>query len=685
MPRLNPALPLLLAAAMRVSGQEPVIRIDVNLVQVDAVVTDSANKHIGNQKAGDFEILQDGKPQTITNFSYIAPDEPPVTAGVATVGRKGKNSLDTILPRYAGTPLNAGEVHRTMALVVDDLGLSADSMSHVRDALRKFVAGGMRQGDMVAIIRTSAGTGALQQFTTDKTVLNAAIDRIKFVLGRVGVSSFAPVLAQSPEEEKVAAAEEALDQFRSGTLMAGTLGALRYVIEGMREMPGRKSIVLFSESLATPDPGLRGLTDAANRASVVIDTIDPRGLQTFMDVRDVKPTATPTRLKPSAQSKRESDMADSQLGLVALARDTGGLFVKDNNLIDQALNEVVADAEGYYLIGYRPDASTFDTKTGAPLYHKVQVRLKVAGLRVRSRSGFFGGSDTVQDKPVSSRATLQHALNSPFASSDVRVQLTTLFNQTRDKRSNLSALLHIDARDLSFTAQPDGSRHANFEVAAELFGVKGEHVDRSDRVFNVDLKPDQYAAALATGVVYVVNQPVRNSGIYQMRIALRDQSSERLGTANQFIDVPDLTKGLLALSSILLRRDAHGATDADRAEGQLSDSDPATAAALRAFKPGDALSYDYLVFNAKSGGARRADLEVQTRLFRSGKLVYTGRPMVPELAGDPASGRLQAGGHMTLAAGITPGDYVMQLLVTNKLAKERYRSASQAIDFEVVQ
>jgi hypothetical protein len=371
-------------------------------------------------------------------------------------------------------------------------------------------------------------------------------------------------------------------------------------------------------------------------------------------------------------------MADSQLGLLALARDTGGLFVRENNLIDQALTEVVADSEGYYLIGYRPEASTFDAKTGATLYHKVQVRLRVAGLRVRSRSGFFGESDSVRDKPLSGPAALQHALNSPFASADVHVQLTTLFNQTTDKRSNLSALLHIDAHELSFTEQPDGTRHANFEVAAEIFGVNGEHVDRSDRVFDVDLKPDQYAAALERGVVYVVNQPVRVPGTYQMRVALRDRGSERVGAANQFIDVPDLSKGRLALSSILLRPDKHGA------EGPATGNDPATAAALRAFKPGDALAYDYLVFNTKSGDARKADLEVQTRLFRGGRLVYTGRPMVPDVAGDPASGRLEAGGHMTLATGIAPGDYVFQLLVTDKLAKEQYRSASQAIDFEVV-
>jgi VWFA-related protein len=273
--RLNPMAPLLLAAVALMCGQDPLIRIDVKLVQVDAVVTDSGNKHVGNLRANDFEILQDGKPQTITNFSYIAPSAPPATRTTvsAIAGRKTSDTAKATPPQFARSPLKTGEVRRMVALVVDDLGLSVDSMAHVRDALRKFVSREMRPGDMAAIIRTSAGMGVLQQFSTDRALLNAAIGQIKFAFGRVGVSSFAPAAARTPGEEKIAAAEEALDTFRSGALMAGTLGALRYVIDGLRDMPGRKAIVLFSESLPVFDAGLRGLTDAANRASVVIDTI----------------------------------------------------------------------------------------------------------------------------------------------------------------------------------------------------------------------------------------------------------------------------------------------------------------------------------------------------------------------------------------------------------------------------
>lgn len=552
---------------------------------------------------------------------------------------------------------NPAEVRRTLAFVVDDFTMSVAGLARVRDALRKYVNNDMQPGDLVAIIRTSSGMGLLQQFTSDRTVLNAAIDRVKISLDRANV----------PHD----------------TRKAGTFGAVQYVIDGLRDMPGRKCLILFSENLPirevvtmslqatetrTVQPKIeiesndkepfRRLTDAANRASVVINTIDTGGVTTW--------------------KKRVE-------GLGTLAEDTGGIFIDNNNDIDDALGKAVADTEGYYLIGYHPDAATFDSKSGAPLYRSVRVRVKIAGLRVRSRSGFLGETDKAKSEaPLTSKEALFSALASPFSAGDMSLQLTTLFSQTPDKRSNLSSLLHIDAHDLSFTQQADGSRHAGFEVVAMTFGVDGVGADHSDKVFNVDLDSAQYEAALSKGLVYLINQPVQKPGLYQMRVALRDQTTGRLGTANQFIEVPDLKDGRLALSSVLLRRDAAGATGGvDHIEGRVADNDPATGAALRVFKPGSPLAYEYLVFNAQSGAARNADLEVQTRLYHDGKLVYEGKPMVPSLTGEAASGRLLAGGHMTLAEGMSPGDYLLQVTVTDKLAKQKFQSTSQTTDFTV--
>src|SRR5262245_15217160 len=141
----------------------PTIRVGVDLVRIDATVTDERGRHVPDLSSRDFEVLQDGRRQTITTFAYVAAgDSSSLTGGVATP------------PGLARTP-SADQVRRTIAIVVDDLGLSFESTYRVREQLRKFVDREVQPGDLVAILRTGAGMGALQQFTTDRRMLHAAV------------------------------------------------------------------------------------------------------------------------------------------------------------------------------------------------------------------------------------------------------------------------------------------------------------------------------------------------------------------------------------------------------------------------------------------------------------------------------------------------------------------------------
>src|SRR5262249_8512853 len=200
--------------------------------------------------------------------------------------------------------------------------------------------------------------------------------------------------------------------------MLGSIGAVTYVLQGLRELPGRKSMVLFSENMKftyLEGPGLvnleftsrgrveermRRLIDEANRSSVVIYAIDPRGVvYTGLTAEDF--TGTPggdgdskTALEVSQiDTQRTEELIASQDGMIALTQKTGGLFLHNND-IQGELRQVVNDGDGYYLLGYQPDASTFDEKTRQPKFHSISVRMKRPGLHVRSRSGFFGTPDT---------------------------------------------------------------------------------------------------------------------------------------------------------------------------------------------------------------------------------------------------------------------------------------------------
>src|SRR5437867_3704951 len=257
---------------------EDVVRITTNLVQVDAVVTDKNGKPVTDLKPEEIEIFEDGRKQKITHYSYVLA-ESPAARPVTTAANK---TVDKNAPPLPPTRLKREDIRRTIAIVVDDLGLSFESTYYVRRALKKFVDEQMQVGDLVAIIRTSGGMGALQQFTADKRQLYAAIERVKWnAVGRGGVSAFAPIQPPTPGEfgAEIDAHNEELNQFREDVFAVGTLGAISYVVKGLRELPGRKSILLISDGFRIYNQEdasrnylalqrLRRLIDEAGRASV---------------------------------------------------------------------------------------------------------------------------------------------------------------------------------------------------------------------------------------------------------------------------------------------------------------------------------------------------------------------------------------------------------------------------------
>jgi VWFA-related protein len=671
---------------------EDMLRVTVNLVQVDAVVTDSKGKQVTDLKAEDFEVLQDGKPQSITSLSYIRTSPGRILSAQLSAAATGK---DVPLPPPSRIKLT--DVQRTIALVVDDLGLSFESTVYVRQALKKFIDRQMQPGDLVAIVRTGAGIGALQQFTTDKRLLYAAVDRVRFnPFGRGAIGAFAPaepnLIAHGSDPGEVETTD--LEDARQQAFTVGTLGAIGYVVSGLRELPGRKSLVLFSESMqilygSGMDPrvleGLQRLTDAADRASVVMYGIDPRGVQTF------QLTAADSTSGMSAQQisqipiDRSSQDFNSNQGMEILTSQTGGLFIHNTNDIEGALRRVIDDSGNYYLIGYRPDLSTFERKTGRLQFHRLEVRIKRPHLQVRSRSGFFGMSDDEQRlSGHTGEGQLKRAIFSPFDSGSIHVRLTTLFRMVPKLGSVLDFMLYIDPRDVKFADEPDGSHKTVLDLLAVTFGDNGQAVDADARTFKIQMNDEGYKRILRDGLVYVHRHPIRKPGPYQLRIAVEDTTSHEIGSASQFIEVPDVKKNRLTLSSLLLIEDApKPATPTASQSEKPIDHDPSSSAALRTFKPGAELTYTYQVLNARMDSSHQPNLQVKSRLFREGQQIFSGNPMPLNITGQTDFKRLIAGGTIHLGGKMIPGDYVLQLIVTDKSAKQKYGVASESVDFEV--
>jgi VWFA-related protein len=691
--------------------EQDVVRITTNLVQIDAVVTDKSGKRIVDLKPDEVEIYEDGQARAITNFSYInlnsnSPTPTPEQQKTNVVGAP-------LIPRQ----LRPDQIRRTIALVVDDLGLSFESAVHVRKSLKKFLEEQLQPDDLVAIIRTSGGIGALQSFTTDRRQLYAAVEKVKWnLIGRSEISAkpFISTAGTMTREEaggrgsvlkEEMEVEKRLSQLRQDMFTVGTLGALHYVIKGLQSLPGRKSVILFSDGIAIPRGDayedarvpnvLRELTDFANRASVVLYAVDARGLQTLgLTAGDATSGFTPAQVEERLEGRKTSLM-DTQNGLAFLSEETGGIAILNSNDLNRGIKRILEDQQGYYLIGYKPNESTFAIVNGQSKLHHLRVTIKRSGeYNVRTRGSFYGRTEEAKTESLTPNQQLGNALTSPFSAADIQLKLTSTFANNKSAGSILQSFLHVKASDLTFSTEPDGSRKATFDIGAVTFGDNGKIVEQFAYHPTVSVAASDYERVNKNGFVYSLTIPIKKAGAYQLRMAVRDAASNRIGAASQFVEIPDLSKNRLTVSGILLtgipletfRKTSPVQSAGEKPDGANLQADPNANPALRLFKTDHALVYAFNIYNARlDKKTGKPQLKTQLRIYRDGKLIFVGseEAFSPLDQTDPK--RLLGAGVVQMGSRMVPGEYVIQIVVTDLLAKQKENVTSQWIDFDIVE
>jgi VWFA-related protein len=708
---------------------------------LDVTVTDKNGKIIRDLKTEDFEIYENGVKQNITNSSFISDG----SQSNQPTAKTNKND------KFIAPPVNIQptQIKRTIALVVDDLTLSFESVIFVRKALKKFVDEQMQSGDLVAIIRTGGGIGALQQFTSDKRILYAAIEKVRWNTSGAGaVGAFAPYEADPYDNDKVAikiktpgdnidgdtglttAVNERsagiqsdlskasrdfsknANDFRTNSFVTGSLGAIGYVVRGMKELPGRKSVMLLSDgfqlfNLPTQGTGesgivlqnLRRLIDEANRASVVIYSMDARGLQpiaftaqdSFYGKSEQADFIDPRKRQRIVQDRRD-EFFNTQEGLAFLSKETGGFTILNTNDLSGGIRKILND-QSYYLVGYEPNDETFDPKKQR--FNKIEIKVNRKDSNVRYRSGFLGISDEQIKKPTQNLTPYQqitNALTSPFAVNDISLRLNTLFSNNKKQGSYVNSLLYVNAKDLKFTDESNGRKKAAFDILAMSFGDNGTVADQINQTYTLNLKKEEYQKLVDEGFVYVFTFPVKKPGAYQMRVAVRDHATEKVGSASQFIEVPNLKDERLTLSGIVLEDlsfEQWSKSQQQKNKTTISvdknekPSDSMTNTVLRDFKRGRVLRYGFEIYNAKPNSAN--NLTIRTRIFRDGELIFEGKPQPIDISGQTDLQRIQASSAINLGADMEIGNYILQIIVTDPSAKEKNKIAVQFVQFEIVE
>jgi VWFA-related protein len=552
----------------------------------------------------------------------------------------------------------------------------------------------MQEGDLVALVRTAAAWGALQQLTTDRRVLHSAIDQIRWTaLSRRGVGSFKPVndwLHTSTAETGGGTVSTGFDKadpldmgqaddLREDMSASATLGAIVFAIDGVRSLPGRKAVVLVSEGFLPPEPNgpddrvmrqMNRLTDMALRTGTVIYGLDPRGLVSGgLTAEDNIKVGGAKAVEVHGIGRRKF-LLGTQDAMATLAERTGGRAILNSNDVAGGLRRIGDDLRGYYIIGYNPPEGTFAEPGKTPRFHKLSLKVRRPGVRVRTREGFLGESDAAPRAASTPEEQLRAAAISPFAAIDIPLRATLVPGYDAEHGMSVRAMLHIDARALTFTEDPSGARSAKVGVIGVVTDEWGVPQSQRTATFTATLDKDDAQRALDAGIVASMVVPATRAGGFQVRFAVRDNASGAMGSASQFVEIPDIHGGTFALSGIVLGEESVGLLDEEGAAPA-----PTSGPALRVFTPGTRLVYAYEVYNAG------APANACATVWRDGQPVFTTPPATLAI---PANARAsRAAGGIRLGHAMPPGDYVFEVSVIVPGKKGKVRAATQATSFEV--
>jgi VWFA-related protein len=647
----------ILAAILAGAEQEYRLRVTVNLIQLDATVTDASGRPVPGLTGDDFRVLLDGKPQRVTYCTYIQPSGPSVSAE-----RTEPLPVSAARPPMPLDSRQHAPVGRAIALYIADLLTSSESIPAIRGGLRKFVNEQMRPGDSVAILRSSAGEGALQEFTSDRHLLLDAIDAIRWSPSAAGIGgSTAYEQLGKPAVGGIHAAN--LDQeatrrtIERATL--STIDSLRKVVRGMTQRPGRKSLVILSDGLRLTSPdevsptgereagsgafvgpiylSMRNLADESVRAGVVIYAIDTRGTASLtagaadhleLSAGASGATPPPAWVWEQTQSRRD-DYREQQWGSNYLASLTGGFAITEANRIEAGLERVMADQSGYYLLAFQPPSEVVSADSGGePIYHRLKVSVTRPKLAVRSHSGFFGRTETPERLPIHLDVDA-----APLA----------------EKKGNLIYVaVRIDGKDLAF-AGPPTHRTAMVHLTVRVYNPLGDVLSGGiDQLRRIDVDEEGYRRAREYGLIYTTALEAPKPGAYEIRVTCRDEANTNSGASAQSVAIPQVKTNESRISAIVLPHNV------GTGEHVLPAERPA------AYKAGQKVPF---TFQVEGGAAARGSFRV--RLYQDGQEVWKG-----ELSRFSTNRYRLARGIVSLPDQLPAGLYLLRLELASESSPE---------------
>jgi VWFA-related protein len=717
---------IILSLALPLSAQTPekpvqdqgeVIRVFTDLVQTDVMVFDKQGKFVNGLKREDFALKIDGKEKPIDFFERVSAgsDEEAQLAAA-----RGGSNLRT--PK-GPVPLDRG---RIVFFYVDDFHMDLQGVVATKKVVNRYIDEEMGQNDEAAVTSASGVIGFLQQVTDNKVVLRAALDKIvsrpynvrdverppmteyqSLQISNNDIETTNFFVDETIRNNPGMTRDQALNivQTRArillqqaGHITTGTLAGLETLIRRANKLSGRKLVFFISDGffidhnsiISDSKDRLRRITSAAARSGVVIYSMDARGLATGL------PDASSDQaFDPGGRLFRSNmgELSASQDGMFSLANDTGGRAIFNTNDFRPGLIGALKETSFYYLLAWKPE---HQGQSDENRFRKIEVTIpKRSDLVVRVRRGFFD----VEPQPIASKEKekkdkkepekekkdnglspidkqLQDALNAAYPVRVLPVSLALTFLHTPDKGARLSASMEVPGEFLTFSPE-GGESKAALDILGSFFNEKGQRGQSFKGTINVTASQDEVTKGFKRGLSYTYPVDVE-PGLYQVRVAARDAKSGLTGSAVQWVEIPDLTKGKLSLSSLLLGERAESTLEPVSSSAQNADS--VGLSISRRFSSHSYLRFLVFVYNAlRTTTDGNPDVAIQVQVVRDNQPVVTTplKKIATEGIADVA--RLPYAAEIPLH-GLPSGYYVLKVTVIDRASKN---SSSQQARFEV--
>ncbi|HMD07621.1 MAG TPA: VWA domain-containing protein [Candidatus Acidoferrum sp.] len=526
------------------------IRVTSELVLANVVVRDKKGNLVRDLKKEDFTLFEDGKKQQISTFDFENVDQLE-TAGDAEKTVTGE-AAETVEPagvlKKSDAPVMNARDRRVIVLYFDFSAMEPDQIGRCVESAKKYINGQMRPADIVALVSLSTNMRVDLDFTDDKTKILSVLSSYSSGSGE----GFAMGDTGSAEGAAETGGSFTADDTDYNTFSADwKLLALQSTMQALGKIEQKKSLIYFSNGISQTgtdnQSALRAATAAAVKNNVSIYPVDVRGLQAFPPGGEAQNASLhgQSAYNGAAVLNDLSGNAASQETLSTLAADTGGKAFFDSNDFSGVFTQVQKDSSAYYVLGF---TSTNPLKDGH--YRRLKVQVNRADVKLEFRPGYYAGRDYQHLNRADREAQLEDELAAELPQTDVPLYAGTAYFRQDESHYYLAVSLVVPGSQIPFVQEKDKD-NATIDIIGEV------RLDSKGRVPVGQLRDTVKLAVDSTQQVRRKNVQYNTGfvlapGSYHLKFIVRENQTGRMGSFETDVQVPDLRKAPLRMSSVVL-------------------------------------------------------------------------------------------------------------------------------------